>query len=318
MLKFRRTRRALTGLVGLGTLALAGLSSPGYAQAEDRPGRWYQIEVILFTHENSPDDETARSDVTLHYPANWVELKDPKAVAAEVQAQAAEQNVSVADSAAGEAMPATADNTPALPDLTRDPYYILPGDLRELNRQADALKRSGSHRLLLHEAWRQPVRDSASAPAIIVSAGESYDEHRELEGSISVSVSRYLHLNTNLWLTKFARLDAVPEDRDYWPELPPRPAQKQVQLNASMLLDQESGPADFNWDSSSPWQRAAQVDDNFDFSSAAVSKTYAPARISVLRQQRRMRSGEVHYLDHPEMGVVILVTPYEAAAVSGN
>lgn len=31
--------------------------------------------------------------------------------------------------------------------------------------------------------------------------------------------------------------------------------------------------------------------------------------VFVMRQQRRMRSGELHYLDHPVLGVLVLVTP---------
>ena len=31
-----------------------------------------------------------------------------------------------------------------------------------------------------------------------------------------------------------------------------------------------------------------------------------------LNEQRRMRSRKLHYLDHPEFGMLILITPYEA------
>lgn len=323
MLKLRRTRRSLTGLVGLAALTLAGLSASGFAQANETAGPWYQVEVILFAHENSPDDEVARNDVTLNYPDHWVELKDPKAVAAQAPAAAPDDASAPTPPASDEAFALAAGSAPvhtapAAADLDRDPFFRLPAHLRELSLQADALKRSNSHRLLFHEAWRQPVRASNSTPAIIVSSGKLYDDHRELEGSFSVSVSRYLHLNTNLWLTDFVRVDAAGEQRDYWPELPSRPAQKQVQLDASML-NQGSGVSDYGWDSnSSPWERALQLEDNYDFSAPSVSKAYTPAQISVLRQQRRMRSGEVHYLDHPHMGMVILIKPYEVPAGAGN
>ncbi len=38
---------------------------------------------------------------------------------------------------------------------------------------------------------------------------------------------------------------------------------------------------------------------------AAGSRTYA------MRQQRELRSGEFHYLDHPAIGVVVQIVPYE-------
>jgi len=31
-----------------------------------------------------------------------------------------------------------------------------------------------------------------------------------------------------------------------------------------------------------------------------------------LKQQRRMRSKEIHYFDHPRFGVVALITPYKS------
>jgi hypothetical protein len=39
----------------------------------------------------------------------------------------------------------------------------------------------------------------------------------------------------------------------------------------------------------------------------------APPPAIVHQQERRMRSGELHYLDHPSLGVLIQVTPVEAA-----
>lgn len=329
MLKLRRTRRSMTGLLGLAALTFVGLNLPGLAVANDNSGRWYQIEVILFAYENPDDDETARNDVILSYPSNWVELKDPKVVAEQAQAAAelsanesATDFLADPDSAPGDVLTASADSQLAqaarvLPDIDRDPFYRLPAELRELNRQADALKRSKSHRLLFHEAWRQPVPASVSAPAVVVSAGEVYDEHRELEGSFSISAARFLHVDTNLWLTRFVRAPAANE-RDYWPELPARPAHQQVQLDASLLLNQDSSDG-YDWsDNTSAWDRALQLDDSYDFSTTLTNKTFTPAQIDVLRQQRRMRSGEVHYIDHPQMGMVILVKPYDVPSAAGS
>ncbi len=38
---------------------------------------------------------------------------------------------------------------------------------------------------------------------------------------------------------------------------------------------------------------------------------FEPLRVP-LRQSRRMRSGELHYLDHPRLGILVRVTPVEA------
>lgn len=335
MLNFRRTRQHLTRLISLISLSLlsgAGLASlashPAFAQNSDENAtsqRWYQVEVILFTQEESLDDETWRNDVALTYPSNWLELKDPN---------------STSESAATDPETGEAQTLERQPDINRDPFYTLPDNLRELNRQADALKYSQSHRLLFHEAWRQPVQSPSTAPSIIVAAGESYGDHRELEGSINISVSRYLHLSTNLWLTSFNRntgqQTSSTEHKDgYWPELPTRPSQRRNRSTASQnyyQTDEDPTSSDFGlsggnsawetngstaWDSGSggtAWERNQQFGNDYNFS----SKAYLPSEISVFRQQRRMRSGEVHYIDHPKVGMVILVTPYDASADSNT
>lgn len=41
----------------------------------------------------------------------------------------------------------------------------------------------------------------------------------------------------------------------------------------------------------------------------ADSAGYVPTQIIVLQEQRRLRSGELHYFDHPRLGLIVLVTP---------
>ncbi|WP_439134175.1 CsiV family protein [Pseudomaricurvus sp.] len=330
MLNIRRTRNKLTRVIGLSLLGGTGLLSLAgqTAMAQDSQAttqRWYQVEVILFTQDETLDDETWRNDVALTYPSRWMELKNPEAAS------------EVATDEYGEPVEA-----PKRPDINRDPFYILPDNLRELNRQADALKYSKSQRLLFHEAWRQPVKSPNIAPAIIIAAGESYGDHRELEGSFSLSVSRYLHVNTNLWLTDFTRNTDQASGKDehqngYWPELPTRPSQRRnrpsqtstsyesAQSSSTNLTeDYDLSSGGSAWDSGSTawnsgtggtaWDRNQQTSNEYNFS---ASKAFRPTNISVFRQNRRMRSGEVHYIDHPKLGMVILVTPYDVP-VPGN
>ncbi|MFT3931231.1 MAG: peptidoglycan binding protein CsiV [Spongiibacteraceae bacterium] len=43
--------------------------------------------------------------------------------------------------------------------------------------------------------------------------------------------------------------------------------------------------------------------------SVADSSGFVPTQIVVLQEQRRLRSGELHYFDHPRLGLIVLVTP---------
>lgn len=88
----------------------------------------------------------------------------------------------------------------------------------------------------------------------------------ELEGKISIALSRYLHAFTDLVLRK-PRLTTDPELR-----------------NAATEAYLAANAAD------------TRILNNHH-----------------LREQRRMRSRNLHYLDSPEFGMLILITPYEAA-----
>src|SRR5690554_4553942 len=114
----------------------------------------------------------------------------------------------------------------------RDPNYLLPSSERELNRYANALGRHSGHRVLFHEAWRQPFRDNREAPPVIITGGDAYGSHFELEGSIRVTLSRYLHLNTNLWLTRFD--PNTGQTPGTWPQLPNRPTRYSVDVPAQI------------------------------------------------------------------------------------
>ena len=118
----------------------------------------------------------------------------------------------------------------------------------------------------------------ASKTNIAISGGKVFNGHHELEGSISLSVGQYLKIQTNLWLTKFAPAGA--NTTESWPELPDLPNSFTNDVDTSL---------------SNPIQRIVK-----------------------LNQERTMRSNEVHYIDHPVMGLIIKIIPVEANAEKTN
>ncbi len=286
---------------------------------EQEADRWYQVEVILFAHKGDTNNEIWRNDIALAYPPNWTELKDPEALLLEAAACSpndtengdaiGEETVNEKAEAAfgnaftgSELVDANAETTSSCPeaaDLDREAYYLLPKALRVLNEQAQELKWSRQHRVLFHQAWRQPIVDRTQATSIIISAGDSYGVHSELEGTLSISVSRYLHLKTNLWFSEFAH--NYGQDKGLWPELPIRPSQQEYSLTQ------------FEENIQSPWDRVQPLNDEYD---KILDRPFVPDRITLIKQKRRMRSKEVHYIDHPKVGIVILVEPYEIPEVT--
>ncbi|WP_390619000.1 CsiV family protein [Maricurvus nonylphenolicus] len=288
------------------SLALYATATTGLAQQvsteapEEKEIRWYQIELLAFS-QNVPNQaqEQWRTDIALAYPPNWQRLKQPLQLAP--LAEDTEENTASAE----EAAPSTDGNTPLGTDLEREPYYLLPEEQRELNNNARALARDKRYRVLFHESWRQPVVDIDNAPSLLIHGGEIYGEHQELEGSITISVARYLHLHTNLWLSEFTRnygqnQQSWRQDSDSkdWPMLPIRPDLRKVESQDWMpLATQEDA-----------WSGLTSLETEYD---KILNQPYVLDQVVLLKQKRRMRSGELHFIDHPLVGLLIKITPYE-------
>lgn len=89
-----------------------------------------------------------------------------------------------------------------------DSLLLAPATTK-LDNKAAALNLGGSYRVLFHKAWHQVLQQKRNAPAILISGGDSFGGHTQLGGSITLSVSRYLHLSTNLWLSEFGTVETA-------------------------------------------------------------------------------------------------------------
>jgi len=140
-----------------------------------------------------------------------------------------------------------------------------------------SLRRSSRYAVLGSYSWIQPM-DNKKTP-IMIQAGDRYDDRFELEGILAFNRSRYLHVTTDLWYTVFENrgTGAAAQGADVI-----------ATLDAEMLSGYE--------DLTAVEQRRGQ---------------YAPVRTHRMSQSRRMRSSEVHYLDHPLFGVIVRVNRYE-------
>ncbi len=258
--------RLAINLFLLAPLCLLLTQAPAVAQ-ENAP--WYKVEVVLFKYLYPDENEIWRKDIHLSYPINWVTLTDP-----------------------GQTDPATK------PPRT---FTSLPQEQLQLTKEAGHLARSRGMRVLLHTGWSQPVGSREEAPAVVIAAGEKFAEHSELEGSISVGVSRYLHVSTNLWLTRFVNNIGQNQGDDAWPQLPLRPdaaAEKFATLYAR--------------DSDSLWEDDGSANQLLTLTEAD-DQPYVPGQIALMQQSRRMRSKELHYIDHPLMGILILIEPLDSS-----
>jgi hypothetical protein len=273
----------LPTLLGIATALTSALVAPLiYAQTKTHEG-WYQVEMIVVARKDDTGQEHWPSNITLRYPGDWVELKDPNA-----------------------AINATATAEVAPVDLTKEAFYLLPANERQLNAQAQKLQRSPRFEVLFHNAWRQIITNKKASKAIIINGGQTFGQHQTLEGSIRLSVATYLELQTNLWLAQFD-VNVGQEISQPWPEIPLRPNYKTTVINHLSLdseveaeLEQALANENTQWSNS-----------NFGEGTAAPeADNFVTRQIILLQQERDMRSSEVHYIDHPVLNVIIQVTPY--------
>ncbi len=313
-----------------GILLLVGCSL-NVAHAEPKTADWYQVEVTIFERlpgNQAGDTESWPKDVDLHYPADWQKLITQETAAdllAQLEPVADLSEESTEDFLAPESQtnpPAMEPGTLVIDETAPQPpapplryfgaepefaFVKLPEAERTLNETTGGISRDRTLRVLFHEAWRQPILARDKATSIIIRGGNEYQNHRELEGSIRLNISRYLHVYTNLWLTEF--VPNYGQEPEHWPLLPPVPQHDTPQATDNVFdaeLVADDRPFDFS-DSQSSWKIEAPVAEDY---SSLIEQPFLIDEIVTLSQSRRMRSGELHYIDHPRLGVIIKVDIY--------
>lgn len=155
-------------------------------------------------------------------------------------------------------------------DGSEGPFQSLGIDAMQLNRETNAIAGRRNWRVLLHTAWRQTVENPTQATAVVIRGGKSFGVHHELEGTFTLSVDHFLRADANLWLSRFS--------------------DNSVELSPTVLPN--------------PPGTIAPIGTEHN-----TNTSYVPTQTVVLKEQRRLRSGELHYFDHPRLGLIVLVTP---------
>ena len=247
------------------------LSSSLFAQdAGSDPGlKYYDVEIIVFRNDNVPR-------------AHELNLPTPSA-----------SEVKDAFDLADPASIARAKSRGFTP--------LAPEQLKLLDK-VEGIINSSRYSLLLHTGWRQPGVDEKDSIPVWIRGGKVYsnsyssiDQFKdvnpasvatatnsaqapaerkvmpkglyELEGKITVTLSRYLHTNAELVLRK-----------------PATPIE---------ILEQSTNPG-------------LLEDTPEELIEGQLLLNYG------LNEKRRMRSKKLHYLDSPQFGMLVLITPYQA------
>ncbi len=312
-----------------------------FAASAETPEDVYQVEVIVFERAHGAptnDDETWPKNLEMAYPKHWVRLMS------NTEAEQLEQENSEAEtedfSLPQDFLQSLGNSNSAQPTQDRpqtqqslDPeqpaaasagiesdsitanhptyFRFLAENHKTLLDSKRGLDRLGNLRILFHETWLQPMKSADQAEALLIRAGNEFGEHRELEGYIVLSLSRYLHIQTNLWFSEF-----VPNYGQSSPHWPTQPAFPKQAHSADSALE----PNAINLNESDPTGLARfsilttelePLGEEENSYSDLLQEAYITNEITVLQQKRRMRSREVHYIDHPRIGLLIKFIPYE-------
>lgn len=170
-------------------------------------------------------------------------------------------------------------------ETTRD---LVPRSELHLNTAANRLENSGKYRVLLATGWYQSFPPDFEGEPLRVAIGDWLPDagHRDVEGLITVDRQRYLHVNVQLnhWQPMPRTEEAVALMSNTPDESSPSDAAKNTDLDAENVSETTPQPEQTAI-SGANWPRAELL--------------------TWIRETRRMRSEEVHFLDSPTIGVLV-------------
>ncbi len=262
-----KTSRIMRGIL---FILLVLLIATPVAAADRGQTRWYDVELIIFT----PSGENF-----LNAEAWPKEPQLPKIENARLPGQATRAQ-------------------------GLEAFQILTPGQQQLGGAYHRLKASSQFEPLVHIGWRQPglskdkalpVRITLDSNGRVLTGGQATSaaprgalsqqpDLPRLDGTVTVVLSRYLHLKTDLVYRIEA--DSVTHRRT-------RPDPAVIDLSTSVRSYDAQG----------------RDETLFDQGPTVEDPRYLEF---VVNSSRRMRSRELHYLDHPVLGVIALITPYEA------
>jgi hypothetical protein len=163
-------------------------------------------------------------------------------------------------------------------------FVALPEERRILNSQARSISRSSLYKTLVHQSWLQPIVSDKDSLPILIQAGDHFDDMYELDGTITINRSRFLHVDADLWYTEFSPLyqqgDAAVSTAESL--LAPEPLSPQLRSKYPQVA---------RWES--------------------TRGQYLKVHSHPLQQSRRMRSSTLHFIDHPRFGILIRIEGFD-------
>lgn len=256
-------------------LLITGLLAAPCVGAQNDAIQWYAVEVVIFDQRGAAADDGER----------WP--KHP-------------------------ALPVVEHPLVGIGEINTAPTFgpLAPG-ARRLNGVRRKLANTAGYQVISHLGWRQPGLASDAAPALTLPEGwqppakeriqpstdrntDSASDNGELVGEQLRPAPGTREASTNPFVD-------VPEGARLFGSVR---AYRERYLH--LEIDLRFSPT--GWQPSA--KPAANADDALASTNAMTDKPTAYS----LRQERRLRSGEIHYLDNPVIGIIAMINPVSAPA----
>lgn len=153
-----------------------------------------------------------------------------------------------------------------------------------LNNAAARLENSGKYRVLMKTGWIQRFPPNYNGDPMRINVGDMLERagHRAVEGTIEVNRRRYLLVNVEL---------------NHWRE-------SSGASTGSATGDQPESTAQ-------PGEAQTTEVGTSPASVAGMSSSQGKELVTWIRETRRMRSKEIHFLDSPTIGVLVYFRPLD-------
>lgn len=181
------------------------------------------------------------------------------------------------------------------------------------------------YRTLVYNQWYQSLEPKSTAAPVAIVGGRKTGERHELEGSVTLSKGRFLHITTDLWFIDWKPASNTPRTPWYiekaasWsvaglPDAAPHPAMQLLQNQYEKLEEQlatASGEAlremtGLEEPETDELEDLQSLDELFE----QQPKPPRAEQVFTLNEYRRLKRDEIHYLDHPLFGVVVAISKW--------
>ncbi len=282
----------IRSIYGLALLACATL-----VPADEHEIRWYDVEVVIFENVRVP-----RSSNTKWNPQAYIPLLE-NAVSLAPGDEIVPQQPIVIDS------DALANDVGELVASSIEPR-ILERETHRLAIEAAAIEKSSRYKLLVHQAWRQAGTPLEQAIPIHIRRGEPIPAFAAIANFTELPEVHLVPqpdtpppLPGALEIPR-AEPPPIPTVDNFQPVFA-RPPNDQFGAFSQILAYPLDGTITVSL------SRFLHVYTDLALTKTGLSNTGYDLQSFIVQSHRRMRSRKLHYIDHPKIGILVLITPYD-------